>query len=149
MVWPRVNKKKRITSKWSSHAYTCTFLWMRLHHIWQKKNVHNVFSISEVEKRWAGPVLDSVDAPQFPPNVRRRSRDTSSITSQRISQLAHRISAFVDEGTQWPPTNKHACIFLVCMGWYFLQSVSKGKRKSWKSLVMQELHDYEFRLFLS
>nr|XP_034335213.1 vacuolar protein sorting-associated protein 13A isoform X3 [Crassostrea gigas] len=54
-------------------------------------------SISEVEKRWAGPVLDSVDAPQVPPNVRRRSRDTSSITSQRISQLAHRISAFVDE----------------------------------------------------
>lgn len=81
-----------------------------------EKNVNNIFSISEVEKRWAGPVLDSVDAPQVPPNVRRRSRDTSSITSQRISQLAHRISAFVDEGTDLPTTQKHACIFLVCMG---------------------------------
>lgn len=45
MVWPRVNKKKRITSKWSSHAYTSTFLWMRLHHIWQKK-MSIMFSVS-------------------------------------------------------------------------------------------------------
>lgn len=78
-----------------------------------EKNVNNIFSISEVEKRWAGPVLDSVDAAQVPPNVRRRSRDTSSITSQRISQLAHRISAFVDEGTCPQLKNMHVFFLFV------------------------------------
>lgn len=85
-------------------------------HLTLNINKNNVFSVSEVEKRWAGPVLDSVDAPPVPPNVRRRSRDTSSITSQRISQLAHRISAFVDEGTELQPQLKNmhdACAVLL------------------------------------
>lgn len=106
MAWSHVNKKNRNLNDHLVHILVHFYVW---------ESIDNVFSISVVEKRRAGPSLDSVDAPQVPPNVRRRSRDTSSITSQRISQLAHRISAFVDEGTVLLPTNKHACSFLVCI----------------------------------
>lgn len=44
-------------------------------------NKNNVFSISEVEKRWVGSVFDSVDVFLVFLNVRRRSRDTFFIIS--------------------------------------------------------------------
>nr|XP_022286655.1 vacuolar protein sorting-associated protein 13A-like isoform X3 [Crassostrea virginica] len=77
-------------------SLVCNSLTVRLDQIgmcYFKKFIEEIQqSVEDLEKKRAGPLPDRMEAPP----IKRRLSNASTITSQRLSQIAHRFSTFVD-----------------------------------------------------